>query len=68
MNSNFENLPDLLLRCSNCFNIICVTETWSTDKEFENNLNTHLANFNFISQKRKIEKKRVAFLHILRMI
>ena len=27
MNSNFEKLHDLLLNCSNSFNIICVTET-----------------------------------------
>ena len=27
MNSNFEKLHNVLLNCSNCFNIICITET-----------------------------------------
>ena len=31
MNSNFEKLHDLLLNCLNSFNIIRVTETWSTE-------------------------------------
>ena len=57
MNSNFEKLHDLLLNCSNSFNIICVTETWSTNKDFKNNLNFHLPNFDFVHQQRETEKK-----------
>ena len=57
MNSNFEKLHYLLLNCSNSFNIICVTETWSTDKDFKNNSGFHLPNFDFIHQERKIGKK-----------
>ena len=57
MNSNFEKLQDLLLRCSNSFNIICVTETWSTDNDIKNNSNFHLPNFEFIHQERKTGKK-----------
>ena len=50
MNSNFEKLHDLLLNCSSSFNIICVTETWSTDKDFKNNSSFHLPHFDFIYQ------------------
>ena len=57
MNSNFEELYNLLLNCSNYFNIICVTETWSTDNDIKNNSNSHLPNFDFIHQERKIDKK-----------
>ena len=57
MNSNFEKLHDLLLSCSSSFNIICVTETWSTDNDIKNNSNFHLPNFDFIHQERKTGKK-----------
>ena len=57
MNSNFEKLHDLLLNCSNSFNIICVTETWSTDNDIKNNSNFHLPNFDFIHQERKTGRK-----------
>ena len=57
MNSNFEKLHDLFLNCSSSFNISCVTETWSTDKDFKNNSNFHLPNFDFIpSTKRNWQK------------
>ena len=46
-----------VLKCSNSFNIICVTETWSTDKDFKNNSNFHLPNFDFIHQQRETGKK-----------
>ena len=35
MTSNFEKLHDLFLNCLNYFKIICVTETWSTDKDIK---------------------------------
>ena len=57
MNSNFEKLHDMLLNCSNSFNIICVTETWSTDNDIKNNSNFHLPNFDFLHQERKTGKK-----------
>ena len=57
MNLNFEKLHDLLLNCSNSFNIICVTETQSTDNDIKNNSNFHLPNFDFIHQERKTGKK-----------
>ena len=61
MNANFENLHNLLLNCSNSFNIICVTGTWSNDNDVKNNLNFHLPNFDFIHQERKTGKKGAAF-------
>ena len=57
MNSNFEKLHDLLLNCSNSFNIICVIKTWSTDNDIKNNSNFHLPSFDFIHQERKTGKK-----------
>ena len=53
MNSNVETLHDLLLNCSNSFNIIKFTETWSTNKDLKDNSNFHLPNFNFIHQEGK---------------
>ena len=66
MNSNFEKLRDLLLDCSNSFNIVCVTETWSTDKNFKNNSNFHLPNFGFIHQERKTGTKMGGILMYLK--
>ena len=60
MNSNFEKLHDLLLNFSNSFNIICVTETSSTDNDIKNNSNFHLPSFDFIHQERKNWQKRGA--------
>ena len=57
MNSDFEKLHDLLLNCTNSLNIICVTETWPTDKAFKNNSNFDSANFDFIHQQRKTGQK-----------
>ena len=57
MNSNFEKLQDLLLNFSNSFNIICVTETWSTDNDLNNSSAFDLPNFDFIHQERRTGKK-----------
>ena len=57
MNSNFEKLQDLLLNFSNSFNIICVTETWSTDNDIKNSSNFHLPSFDFIRQEKNTAKK-----------
>ena len=57
MNSNFEKRHDLLLNCSNSFNVTCVTETWSTDNDIKNTSNFHLPNFDFIHQEKKTAKK-----------
>ena len=66
MNSNFEKLHDLLLNCSNSFNIICVTETWSRDNYFKNNSNFHLTNFDFIHQQKETGKKGGSILIYLK--
>ena len=52
MNSNFEKLHDLLLNCLNYFNLICVTDTWSTDKDIKNN---------FKNKKKQLAKSKAAF-------
>ena len=66
MNSNFEKLHDLLLNCWNSFNIIFVTETWSTGKDFKNDSNFHLPNFDFTHQQRETVKKRGGILIYLK--
>ena len=52
MNSNFEKLHDLLLNCLNSFNLICVTDTWSTDNYIKNN---------FKNKKKQLTKREAAF-------
>ena len=52
MNSNFEKLHDLLLNCLNSFNLICVTDTWSTDNDIKNN---------FKNKKKQLTKREAAF-------
>ena len=51
MDSSFEKLHDLLLNCSNSFDIFCITEAWSTDKDLKRNSNFHSLNFNFVGKK-----------------
>ena len=50
MNSNFERLRDLLLNCSNSFNIFCVIDTWLPNKDLKHNSNVHLPGFDLINQ------------------
>ena len=57
MNSSFKKLHDVLLNCSNSFNIICGPEAWSTDKDFKNNSNFDSPNSDFIHQQRETGKK-----------
>ena len=64
LNSDIEKLHDCLLNCSNSFNIIGVTETWSTHKDFKNNSNLHLPNFYFIYQQ-IYERFTIKFLHMV---
>ena len=49
---NFDNLLDIL-RDSNCFNILCITETWCTDPTIKNNTNLHLPDIDIISQEKQ---------------
>ena len=62
MNSSFEKLHNLLLNCSNSFNIICVTETWPTNNDIKNNSNFYLPSFDFIHQERKTGKNGCGIL------
>ena len=45
---NFENLKALLEECELVFNIICVSETWCSNTELQNNSNLSLAEFDSV--------------------
>ena len=62
MNSNFKKLHDLLLNCSDSFNIICVTETWSTDKDF--NINKEKGGGILIHWKNYIKFKIIEYVSV----
>ena len=57
LNSNFENFKYFLQECDNSFNIICLSETWSTNSSFLENSNFHLPNYDAIHYERKTNKK-----------
>ena len=61
MNSNFDKLHDFLLSCSDSFNIINVTETWSTDNDIKNNSNFHCQTLILYIKREKLAKQGVAF-------
>ena len=42
LSKNFDNLLDI---SRDSFNVLCITETWSTDSTLQNNTNVHLTNF-----------------------
>ena len=45
---NFENLKALLEECEFVFNIICVSETWCSNTELQNNSNLSLTGFDSV--------------------
>ena len=66
--STSEKLRNFFVKCSNSFsissgaetnsfNITCVAETWSTDKDLKDNSNSHLLNLNFVNQARTAVKR-----------
>ena len=57
LNDNFENFRNLLEDSEFSFNVICLSETWSTDKDFRDNSDYHLSNYYTIHSERKIKKK-----------
>ena len=61
MNSNFEKLWELLVNCSNSFNVICITETWSSDKNFKENSNNWLPNLIIYNKKGKQAKRGAGY-------
>ena len=57
LNSNFEEFKNILQESNYYFNIICLSETWSTDNYFKDNSNFHLPNYDAIHLERKTNKK-----------
>ena len=49
---NFENLKGLLEECELVFNIICVSETWSSNTKLQNNSNLSLTGFDSLPYER----------------
>ena len=57
IHSKFDKFLDLPLNRSNCFNIICVNDTWPKDKDFKNYSRFSLPNFHFLHEGRNSGKK-----------
>ena len=57
INTNFENFKYMLDEFNNVFNIICLSETWSTNDDFYNNSNYHLQNYDALHFQRKSVKR-----------
>ena len=57
INANFENFKNLLEESKYIFNVICLSETWSTDKDFYENSLYHLDNYNAIHFQRNVNKR-----------
>ena len=57
LNANFENFRDLLEQSDSTFNIICLTETWSSDADFHSTSLYQLPHYKAIHFERKINKK-----------
>ena len=55
---NFENLKALLEECELVFNIICVSETWCSNTELQNNSNLSLAGFNSVPYEKGKKSRR----------
>ena len=49
---NFENLKALWEECEFVFNIICVSETWCSNTELQNNSNLSLPGFDSVPYER----------------
>ena len=57
LNANFENFKYLLQECKNPFNIVGLSETWSSNDFFQQNSNFDLPNYESIHMERKTGKK-----------
>lgn len=57
INSNFESFRESLESCNFVFNVICLSETWSNDKEFRNNSIFHLKGYKAIHYERQVSKR-----------
>ena len=55
---NFQYLKSLLEECEFVFNIICVSETWCSNSELQNNLKLSLRGFDSIPYERSKRNRR----------
>ena len=55
---NFGNLKALLEKCELVFNIICVSETWCSNTELQNNSNLSLPGFDSVPYERNKKSRR----------
>ena len=55
---NFENLKALLEECELVFNIICVSETWCSNTELQNNSNLSLVGIDSVPYERSKKSRR----------
>ena len=65
---NFENLKALLEECGFVFNIICVSETWCSNTELQNNSNRSLTGFDSVPYERSTKKEETEFSYLLKRI
>ena len=57
INANFEKFKLCLEACKFSFNVICLSETWSSDKDFQNNSLFHIQGYQAIHYKRHVSKR-----------
>ena len=57
INANFETFKCLLEDSHYIFNVICLSETWATDKSFSDNSHFHLQDYKAIHHERKQAKR-----------
>ena len=57
LKQNFENLTTFLKNINFSFDIICVSETWCSEYEIENNSSLLLTNYNTVHLERKQSKR-----------
>ena len=54
---NFETFHDFLGETKSIFNVLCLTETWSSDEDIRSNSALQISGFNAIPYERKTKKR-----------
>ena len=57
LKTNFENFRNFVNNAGTFFDIICLTETWCSDSEINNNSCFNISNYNAIPFERKTNKR-----------
>ena len=65
---NFENVKILLEECEFVFDIICVSETWCSNTELQNNSNLSLTVFDSVPYERSKKSRGEEFWYLLKRI